>query len=196
MLLLMDNHSSHGDLVDPRGQVRIEGLPPNVTSRVQPMDAGIIKTFKTGYRYQLLQSTVAVALGKPLPDDFLKSSLAAGKQADVRDAMHLAQHSWDRVDANTIVRCWLKTGLLPEQEECSLARSHGRVNVDSMLMLMNQLALSIPDDVSSVELANIRSASQASAGAMEHWVSLEDDPRVQEAQVFDVLVNPGYDGDV
>ena len=51
VLLIMDNHSSHSDLVDPRGQLQIEGLPYNVSSRVQPMDASIIKSFKTHYRY-------------------------------------------------------------------------------------------------------------------------------------------------
>jgi hypothetical protein len=34
VLLIMDNHSSHNDVRDPRGQVRIEGLTPNVTSRI------------------------------------------------------------------------------------------------------------------------------------------------------------------
>jgi hypothetical protein len=75
VLLIMDNHSSHDGVRDTRGQVRIEGLPPNVTSRIKPMDGGIIKTSKTHYRYDLLRHTVAMVLGKGLPADFPRGGI-------------------------------------------------------------------------------------------------------------------------
>ena len=64
VLLLMDNHSSYNRLLDLSGQVRIESLPPNVTTRKQSMDAGIIKTFKTLCRSDLLSHTCSATAGR------------------------------------------------------------------------------------------------------------------------------------
>jgi hypothetical protein len=189
ILLLQDNHTSHDGVHDPRGQVRVEGLPPNITSRKQPMDAGIIKTSKTHYRYELLRHTVAVALGNPLPDDFPQGGLAAGRKADVGDAIHIALKAWDKVSAHTIVRCWLKCDLLPENDLVAMTRAHGKAEVDSVMEMMNSLVLSIPENVPSKQLAGIRTAIEDSDGAIEHWVNLEDDPLVQEAEVLDSLVD-------
>lgn len=45
--LVVDNCPAHID-VAPQSHVTIVFLPPNVTSVVQPMDAGIIRTLKVG----------------------------------------------------------------------------------------------------------------------------------------------------
>jgi hypothetical protein len=42
VLLLIDNASSHGKIV--LSNVRVKFYPPNCTSRLQPLDQGIIKT--------------------------------------------------------------------------------------------------------------------------------------------------------
>ena len=51
VLLLLDNCTSHKlgslDLLN----VDVHFLPPNTTSKIQPMDAGIIMSFKKHYRY-------------------------------------------------------------------------------------------------------------------------------------------------
>lgn len=51
VLLLIDNCTSHklGDL--ELSHVDVHFLPPNTTSKIQPMDAGIIMSFKKHYRY-------------------------------------------------------------------------------------------------------------------------------------------------
>ncbi|CAM9511821.1 unnamed protein product, partial [Phaeothamnion confervicola] len=46
VLLLVDNYSGHSALQDPRWKVTIAALPPNCTSRHQPVDQGIIVAFK------------------------------------------------------------------------------------------------------------------------------------------------------
>jgi len=55
VLLLLDNCSSHNlqGLILPH--VEVYFLPPNTTSRLQPMDAGIIMSFKRHYRYLHIQ---------------------------------------------------------------------------------------------------------------------------------------------
>ncbi|CAB1100091.1 unnamed protein product [Ectocarpus sp. CCAP 1310/34] len=58
VILIMDNHGSHADLVDPKEQVKILELPPNCTSKHQPMDAGIIAAWKVRHRTKLLRIRV------------------------------------------------------------------------------------------------------------------------------------------
>ena len=54
--LVMDNCGSHGnDLTDSLKQVRIFALPPNCTSLHQPMDMGVIASWKVRYRHTLLR---------------------------------------------------------------------------------------------------------------------------------------------
>ena len=51
ILIFLDNVSSHSpDLVDSFSKVKVVFLPVNTTSRLQPLDAGIIKNFKVHYR--------------------------------------------------------------------------------------------------------------------------------------------------
>ena len=53
ILLILDNCSSHN--VMSRSNVDLLFLPPNVTSVAQPLDAGIIKSFKDGFRKQMFE---------------------------------------------------------------------------------------------------------------------------------------------
>ena len=48
MLLLSDNAPSH--IVDECSNIKIEFLPPNTTSKIQPLDQGIIRSVKCAYR--------------------------------------------------------------------------------------------------------------------------------------------------
>ena len=56
VLLLLDNATSHVNL--ELSNVHIHFLPPNTTSHLQPMDAGIIRNFKLKYKAQFVQCIV------------------------------------------------------------------------------------------------------------------------------------------
>ena len=53
VLLLLDNASSHLEM--DLSNVKVRFLPANTTSQLQPMDAGIIKSFKAQYRRAFLE---------------------------------------------------------------------------------------------------------------------------------------------
>ena len=53
ILLLLDNASCHGFLEEIHPAVRVEYLPPNTTSLIQPLDQEIIANFKFAYEEQL-----------------------------------------------------------------------------------------------------------------------------------------------
>ena len=53
VILLVDNATSHRVSDLQMSNVCLHFLPPNTTAHIQPMDAGIISSFKTHYRKQL-----------------------------------------------------------------------------------------------------------------------------------------------
>lgn len=56
VLLLIDNFSAHGtpETMPTLQNVRVKFLPPNTTSKVQPVDAGIIAWLKAKYWHRSL----------------------------------------------------------------------------------------------------------------------------------------------
>ena len=95
-LLFIDNCTAHSV---PRvlTSLRVEFLPAQTTSKLQPMDAGIIKNFKVKYRSELV--------------DNLLQQLDDGKAPtpiDVLQAMRFTRKAWDDVTPRTIANCFAK----------------------------------------------------------------------------------------
>ena len=57
VLMFVDNCSSHHDV--EASNLRLVFLPPNTTSKLQPMDAGIIQSVKINYRKRLLRHLIS-----------------------------------------------------------------------------------------------------------------------------------------
>ncbi|RUS24057.1 DDE superfamily endonuclease-domain-containing protein, partial [Jimgerdemannia flammicorona] len=62
ILLLTDNATSHIDVPNLK-YIEVRTLPPNTTAHLQPMDAGIIRTFKAYYRRNIVEQWVTVMEG-------------------------------------------------------------------------------------------------------------------------------------
>lgn len=103
-LLLIDNCSAHGtvDSIPSLTNVTVDFLPPNTTSKLQPMDAGIIATFKT--RYRKLQYERALDISQGNVDNIYK--------IDQLTAMKYCRAVWERMGDEVISNCWKATGLL------------------------------------------------------------------------------------
>ncbi|VDB95332.1 unnamed protein product [Peniophora sp. CBMAI 1063] len=100
VLLLLDNFSGHTIAYKP-SNIRLEFFEPNMTSFVQPLDAGAIRGFKGNYR--LMQCLRAVELDEAGEEDLFKM--------DVLEAMLLAKKAWSKVTAETVQNCWRHTGI-------------------------------------------------------------------------------------
>lgn len=113
VLLIMDNHSSHANLVDPRGQVTVLELPPNCTAKHQPCDAGIIAALKKIFRTLLLRIRVdTMDDAANLRTEAIRRKvvsgchgLAEGSAPHLLDAAELCNDAWGRVSEDTIRRC-------------------------------------------------------------------------------------------
>jgi len=93
--LHLNNFSGHYVSYEPMN-VELIFFKPNLTSWVQPLDAGIIRCFKAHYRRQFCQEAL---------------TRDSSGQADIYsfnllETLHMACDAWDDVTAETIKNCW------------------------------------------------------------------------------------------
>lgn len=102
ILLTIDNFSGHSIEYDPTN-IEIDFFEPNLTSFVQPLDAGIIRCFKAHYRTSLCKR--AIDLDEAGQREIYKINILEG--------MLLAEDAWKAVSAETIKHCWDHTKIQP-----------------------------------------------------------------------------------
>ncbi|UYV71441.1 hypothetical protein LAZ67_8003210 [Cordylochernes scorpioides] len=100
ILLLLDNATSHCVPNDSLSNIKIHFLPPNMTASLQPLDSGIIKSFKAQYRKLQLQKMVELA------DAHLPTELRLDY------AVRYCKMAWDSVSPDSISNCWNHTGII------------------------------------------------------------------------------------
>ena len=97
VILLLDNFRGHQ--VPHRSNVRLEFLPPNTTSKLQPLDAGIIKSFKDHFKTCVAETMMRQIFENKSAEDFSKS-------IEIYDAVAWAVKSVNDVKKTTIVNCF------------------------------------------------------------------------------------------
>ena len=96
VLLLVDNASAHVTI--QLSNVKVYFLPPNTTSHLQPLDAGVVKSFKSHYRRSFLKWTLAQIESK--------TDL---KNMDFLTCISYVIDAWKQVSPTTIRNCWTHT---------------------------------------------------------------------------------------
>ena len=91
--LVIDNCTAHPHLNDLKA-ITLVYLPPNTTSKTQPMDQGIIKNLKVHYREGILRKLLASVDKKEV------------LYISVLDALHGLRQAWDLVKPQTIKNCF------------------------------------------------------------------------------------------
>lgn len=110
VLLLLDNAPTHAVKTLDLTNVTVMFFPPNTTSHIQPMDAGIIAAFKK--RYRSFQLSMAL--------DREKNDVTNIYRVDLLQAMLWCRDSWNMVTPASIKNCWSHTGLLDAMKvDCS-----------------------------------------------------------------------------
>jgi hypothetical protein len=103
ILLLLDNCSAHV-VVDDLQNVKLIFLPPNTTSKIQPLDQGIINSFKLNYRKLLLEHLIDHANKVQSLSEFAKS-------ISVLNAIFWIDCAWNLVQRGTIQKCFKHCGI-------------------------------------------------------------------------------------
>lgn len=102
ILLYIDNAPSHIFDSSRLSNVNVVFLTPNMTSHIQPLDAGIIRAFKAHYRrLHILRSLLRFEAG--IDDIYMIDQL---------EAMHLVEEAWACVTKETVSNCWKHAGIL------------------------------------------------------------------------------------
>lgn len=106
VLLLMDNAGCHPpDIVDKYSNIKIVFLPPNTISKLQPLDLGIIKNFKTHYRKFLMRYVITKI-------EECSSAAEVVKSVNVLHAIRWIAEAWKCVQSTVILKCFRKAGIL------------------------------------------------------------------------------------
>ncbi|XP_064461997.1 tigger transposable element-derived protein 6-like [Ornithodoros turicata] len=107
VLLVLDNCAAHH--VKPSlAAVTVLFLPPNATSKIQPLDLGIIHAFKVCYRRRLVQRLL-IAIDRPTVDIPLRISLFG--------AVEMIKASWMEISSQCILHCFRKAGFMDAVNE-------------------------------------------------------------------------------
>lgn len=98
VILLLDNVPAHLPLqllLSPDVKARVEYLPPNTISLIQPIDRGMIPAFKNHYHQVMLSQVLVVELLEGEVDTHGEKTLANLK--DTRDTLLNTKTTWEMV---------------------------------------------------------------------------------------------------
>lgn len=111
--LIIDNCPSHPFVC--LSNIKLIFLPPNTTSRLQPMDMGVIHSLKSLYRLKIARKLLALLECKPNP---------TVKDINLYEGLMMLKSAWDEVSKKTIRNCFIKSGLKFNENESNETEEH------------------------------------------------------------------------
>jgi hypothetical protein len=223
--VLLDNCPAHNAikeaLKESHPYIHVIFFPPNLTNCHQPMDQGIIKMLKSHYRSQLLESLVHIYED----EERLHSAKEAKKQAKrgqvgvahgekphILDAIEMLESAWnEKIDCESVVRCWRKAECLPPLMQMTLnAEASSKVSDRPRVKIQDELVCDLCESMEKLSAAfaskevpevfaesffeeNSRGTSgetsdRASIREMaETWIELEDLSEVRDALAEEMI---------
>lgn len=103
ILLLLDNCGAHPYL--EFSNIKLAFLPPNTTSKLQPLDGGIIAQVKALYRKRMLRHLLVEM-------DEVSTSSQLAKSISLLDAIRWLSNAWCAVKPSTVAKCFAHCGLV------------------------------------------------------------------------------------
>jgi hypothetical protein len=116
VILLIDGAGCHGHPGDysQLSNTTVQFFPPNCTSHLQPLDAGIIRALKARYRSKVIDRQLRwFETARMDAQSSTGIKLDAYRPPNVRDAINMLASAWRGVTELTICRCWRHTRILP-----------------------------------------------------------------------------------
>lgn len=102
IVIFVDNATSHAQNLK-LSNVEVKFFPANCTSKLQPLDLGIIRAFKARYRKYLLKHLLTKI-------DSSNSASQLCKEINVLKAIHWIAKSWNETKQTTIESCFKNAG--------------------------------------------------------------------------------------
>ncbi|XP_053568580.1 tigger transposable element-derived protein 1-like [Bombina bombina] len=133
ILLLVDNAPGHPRTLDKLNpNIRVEFLPPNTTSLLQPMDQCVIAAFKLNYLKRTFSKCIAAidkeeGAGQEVLSKFWKSY-------NILDCIKTVRDAWNDIKDTTMKRAWKK--LCPQLADDSEGVDDSVANVTENIVEM------------------------------------------------------------
>jgi hypothetical protein len=160
--------------------IKLRFIPTNTTSHTQPLDQGIIKTFKCYYRRRVVKRIISY-----IDKDYLAYEVT--QKFNIKDACIWLAEAWKEVKPSRIANCFRKAGFIsssdevdPEVDDCSFVIFESivingeikGVAVETNIDFDDNLETfdNIPDNFEEVMLQNLKSP-------MEMEIESEDDEK-------------------
>lgn len=169
ILLFLDNAPCH-----PHGQsmsnIKTAFFPPNATSKLQPLDQGVIKNLKVHYRKQLLRHVLA-RLGD---EREAPTTLAdVNKSIDVLDACRWIHAAAKAVTQATVVNCFCHAGfprsLCPSQGDREAEVQNPDTGIEHLLSAATT-ALQLADPMAANDYASWDDDAPTTEDLSSGWV--------------------------
>lgn len=133
-ILFIDNAPSHPDknmLVS--GDIKVEYLPPNVTSILQPLDQNVLQNVKAGYRKKLLTRLIEDDENSTIPEKL--------KKITIKDVIYWVADAWEGISPQLLQKSWGKVWPDFSIETISKdATKETEIISDRTLSLFNQIS--------------------------------------------------------
>ena len=102
--VIIDSCTTHPNINNLKA-IELVILPPNITSKTQPMDQVVIRALKAFYRTNVVSCyTKYIDGGRKTPE------------INILEAIYMFDRSWDAVSANTLINCSIKAGISEENK--------------------------------------------------------------------------------
>ena len=115
-LLFVDNYSSHLELGE-LNNIKLKYLSLNITSKAQPMDQGIIHSFKANYKTYFLKKITAL-IRSHIEEDINHQNLSELQKTiretingiNIKDSINWTVSAWNDVSQQTLENYFKKSG--------------------------------------------------------------------------------------
>ncbi|XP_061184351.1 tigger transposable element-derived protein 4-like [Saccostrea echinata] len=170
VILFVDNCSAHPKESAQRlSNIRLEFLPPNTTSLIQPCDQGIIRNLKSSYRSELSANDLA-------------------KRVTLLDAIHMLRKAWNAVKSSTIQNCFRKAGFTADEHQADSDEENSEIPEGVTEEQFNELLRAEED----IHCHHVTTEEEICADIMaEESRDPEDDAEIEENEEFQLPVTRG-----
>ena len=104
VVLFLDNATSHQESIGKNlSNIKLVFLPKNTTSRLQPLDAGIIRAFTLKYRKFLIRYVILRVDDNKRASDIIN-------EINILKVIGWVKSAWREVTSDTIKHCFEKCG--------------------------------------------------------------------------------------
>ena len=160
-------------LIDNAPNIEIVALPSNTTSKLQPLDAGIIAAFKCQMRKQQLAYTLDILDHEENPNLY---------KVDQLTAMRWARIAWTTMKSTVIQNCWRHTGLL-SLTQTEIEREAIRETTVTTANIVVQVDTELREDYDCfVARANIKEAM-----AIDNFLNLVEEEKIlMDMEMLDI----------